>query len=205
MHTHRLVLSTPPRMTRLSRFLTAAVIGGSILSNAHALIIDFNTAATGANIVSSPLLVSEGTISLTTTGPSTTTVLASFSTNPTRFLHHVNDPNNGFAVMTFSFDVSSITFDYTGYGGGSFLAEALDINGTVIGSFFDANAIPPDWNVGASITAAGIRSFRFRDTVSEQSGVDNLNITVPDMGATTSLLALAMLALAAGRRRLTRS
>jgi hypothetical protein len=161
--------------------------------------INFDTAATGSNLIASPLVVSGvGTVNLAAAGGN----LSYIGTITGRGLFHDQQRNDtARAVFTFDFDVSSISFSYAGHQTGAFLAEALDINGLVLASFADTTTScgPATCFDGTpTLTASGIRGFRFADTPGgfNNAVIDNLVLTTANKVPISSTLSLTGLGLA---------
>ncbi len=196
-------------MTTRTRFPAALVAMACLslapLAQAAPILLDFDTAGTGLNLDSAPLVVSAGTITLTDG-------IVAANGHPTVGLEssQLGDDTRR-TRLSFDFDVSSVTFDFSGEGGGNFLAEVLDINGAVLASYtftgtgcasgcFDAS--------GVVLAASGIRAFRFADSPgpSNIALVDNLVLetgaaaSVPEP-ASFGLAALALAGLGAAMRR----
>ena len=136
--------------------------------------LDFETPATGSQLISSPLFTSIGKITLSNAtdigvyGPTGKGVRHSLSANP------------GVARFDFDFNVSSITFDFNGYGGGVFTAQVLDGLNAVINSYFDPSTRCASTCFDGHVTLAGsgIKAMIFADWPGgiDQSFVDNMTI-----------------------------
>ena len=175
---------------------------GSV-AQAATITLDFETAATGSTLISSPLVTPDGTITLTP-GLFGSVSLAFSPTG--RSLAYSLNPMTGTApaVLTFGFDVQSVAFNYAGGGGGSFSATVRDAGAVSLDSFFDPSTACTSGCFDGTVTLNGpaIRSFEFRDTVSSVSAIDNFVITfVPIPEPTTLLLFGTGLAMGAIRRR----
>ena len=181
-----------------------ACFGISGVSNATVITLDFDTAATGSNITSSPLSTSAGTITASASGGSmylSTGGSGGFSGNG---LRHDQNSNSDFAQLAFDFDVSSVSFLYAGFLSGYFYGEVLDSSFSVLDTFtdFDTNNDLP----GGPVTLSGldIRYFRFSDTQAglSFSGVDNVQIatSVPEP-TTLALMGLGLAGIGFRRKK----
>ena len=188
-------------MPKLWMPISAAALMFSSLACSAVISLDFNTAATGANLGSSPLVTPAGTVSLSAIGTGTASIAP--NGHPSNGIEHVQVNETDRALLSFSFNVSSITFDFAGEGGGNFLAEALDIGGGVLASFSFTNTSCTGSCFDASnvvLTGVGIRAFRFADTPAGAniSFVDNVRLETSTVTEPTSvvLTGLALLGLA---------
>ena len=186
-------------------FTVAAVAAFTLPSGASAttITLDFDTAATGLNIVSSPLSTSAGTITASASGSSSISVDTGggFTGNG---LRHNQNTDNDFAQLAFDFDATSVTFNYVGLLSGAFTAQILDSAVTVLGSFTD-NDTDDDLPGGpTTLSGSGIRFFRFSDSPSASltlSGVDNVQIAVP-IPTTIALVGLGLAGLGYRRKQI---
>lgn len=179
-------------MTMIKYRLTTASLAALTLlalpAHAATFTLDFETSATGADLMSSPLASPLGTIQL-----SNASHIGAYG--PTgNGIHHAKNDNPGFAVVSFGFDVTSITFDFNGYGGGDFLANALDAGGAVVASYHAPSTTCVNScfdQTGITLSGTGIRSFQFIDQVINQSFVDNLVVTAAPVPEASTLAMLA--------------
>lgn len=184
----------------------AAMLAAASQANALLISIDFDTAATGSNLIAAPLVTTAGTVTATALGGS----LVYQQTTTGQGVRHIQSTDSDRGLLSFDFDVSSIGFDYAGHAAGAFLAEALDFNGNVLATFADGSTscdatICFDGHV--LLSAAGIRAMRFADAPStfSFSVIDNVVLNAAAVPAPTplALAGLGLLALAAQRRRTT--
>lgn len=186
----------------------AALVATACLSlaplvQAAPIVLDFDSAGTGLGLGSAPLVVGAGTVTMA--GGQVTA-----SGHPTNGLlsDQGGDDDSLRTLLSFDFDVSSITFDFAGEGIGNFLAEALDANGAVLASyaFTDTRCSITCFDGTDIVLAAdGIRGFRFADSPGSfgLSLVDNVRLapgTVPEP-ASFGLASLALLGLGGVMRR----
>ncbi len=145
--------------------------------------LDADTPTTGSLLQTQPLVTAFGTITFlgevrVTSDPE----LAAAGS-----VGNVFDiiPPNADALMSFDFDVSSITFIYGGNTGG-ILVEARDAAGAVVDSFFQAST-----NTGApagpeTLMGVGIRALYWVDPGFNFAALDNITLDTVGSGIGTS-------------------
>ena len=165
-----------------------ACLGITGIANATVVTLDFDTAATGLNIVSTPLSTTAGTITASTSGGPISVDDGTPEGYTGNVLRHSQSVDSDFAQLAFDFNASSVTFLYGGYTAGAFLAEILDASLNVLDSFFDDDTINDSPGGPVTLSGSGIRYFRFSDTPSagSYSDVDNVQIQVSVAEPTTS-------------------
>ena len=144
--------------------------------------LDFDTAATGSNIVADGFLNTPlGLITLFEETPGDACI-ACFGTFPNDLPFStfgnglVEAGSTGVIGLDFGFEVAELTFNFGG-DGGNFAASVLDIGGSVLDSFFVADLPGSGLAPGPlTFTALGIRSLRFDDPRAG-AAIDNLIIT----------------------------
>jgi hypothetical protein len=129
----------------------------ALAQTAGAIVLDFETAATGAAILSEPFVTPDGTITATAVGGQ----LFILPSNGTHILLHDQSDDNApdFGELAFDFDVSSITFNFDGFSAGEILAEVLDAELNVLDTFFDPDT--SDDHPGGPVTGQGRASGIF--------------------------------------------
>ena len=196
--------------------LSAAVfVSAATVENAEAasFTLDFETSATGADLLTGPLLSPLGLITLYQQNAGDASIgTTAFSGFPndlplgTFGARFVEAGTTGDVGLDFGFDVDSITFNFGGDGGG-FAASVLDAVGNVLDSISTGN-LPASGLAPGPATLSGngtaIRFFRFEDPAAG-AAVDNVAISarmapVPLPAALPMLLA-GIGGLAALRRR----
>jgi len=98
------------------------------------------------------------------------------------------------AIMSFSFDVSSISFIFGG-NSGIFDIAARDILGNIVDSFYTNTTGNGAFAGPVTLSGAGIRSLYWTDPGFNFAAIDNVSITVASVPAPASL-ALILLGLA---------
>ena len=168
---------------------------------AQEITLDFDTPATGLNIVTTPLSTSAGTITASASGNSAI-LLSTGGGFGGNALRHDQSADTDFAQLAFDFDVDSVSFLYAGFQGGSFTGEVLDGSFTVLDSYFDGDTGDDLPGGPVTLSGVGIRYFRFNDAPLGGlfSGVDEVRIvpTIPEPA--TAALAVISLSLTTLRR-----
>ena len=129
-----------------------------------------------------------------------------FATNA--LLHQQNAADDtDYGQLAFSFNVASIQFQYSGNGAGVFTGQALDAGLNVIDSFFDPDTTTDLPGGFVTLTAPGIRFFRFFDAPGGAQTViiDNVTITGEVPEPATMVLLASGLAAGLARRRARRA
>lgn len=110
--------------------------------------LDALTPETGSNLETEPLVTPYGTITFT-----------GGEVYPKWFIHDHAWMPAPYAEFTFDFDIESISF--LAYGGaGGILAEAYDINNSLVDSYLTLDDI---FKLPVNLSGSGIRTFRFED------------------------------------------
>jgi hypothetical protein len=163
------------------------------------IILDADTPATGSDLDLAPLVTSFGTITFSgeirdrDSDPEFTAAGASGD------VFDIFDLPTSTALLTFSFDVSSITFIYGG-NVGVFDIEARDIGGSVVASFFQLSTDGGQPAGPITLAGPGIRSLFWTDPGNSFAPIDNVEIEPAAVPEPSTLLLLGAGMLAAGRR-----
>ena len=149
--------------------------------DAPAFLLDFDTAATGATIITTPFATPEGTVVASAPGGGNLGLFdAGHGTG--RFLNHdqFDETGTDAGQLAFDFDVSSITLGYDGFGAGEIVLEALDVNQNVVDSFFDPDTTTARPGGPITLSGPGIRFLRWYDSdpARVSSGIDNVSVSV---------------------------
>ncbi len=156
--------------------------------SATIIFLDFDTPTTGSNIIGTPLVTSEGTITVSE-GELATYTDPDFTAAGASGYNFNIDGDNG-ALMSFSFDVDSISFIYGG-NTGVFDVVARDA----------ANAIVDSFNVStgggesagpATLSGPGIRSIFFQDPGFNFAAIDNVYIETSAVPEPTTLALMSL-------------
>ena len=146
-----------------------------------AFLLDFETAATGAAIITTPFATPEGTVAASAPGGGNLGLFDA-GNGTGRFLNHdqFDETGTDAGQLAFDFDVSSITLGYDGFGAGQIVVEALDVNQNVVASFFDPDTTSARPGGPIMLAAPGIRFLRWYDSDPNRvsSGIDNVSVSV---------------------------
>jgi len=193
-----------PKMNNMMKILLIITIcfGLSGVSNAT-VILDFDSATTGSDIIASPLVTADGTITASASN-GTLSYLGGggFRGNGFRF---AESTDGGFAQLAFDYDVTSVTFLFAGFLSGVFTGEVLDAAFNVIDTFFDDDTSNDRPGGPIMLSGADIRYFRFSDSPGGLSfaGVDDITIEAATVSepSTLALFALALIGFMVSRKK----
>ena len=179
------------------------LVGGQ--THAMVITLDADTAATGANLASSPLVTAAGEIGFTgrihpSPGSDPDFIAVGASGNNFNIGGTSGSATPG--VLSFEFDVFSLDFIFGGNGGSAYF-EARDIGGYVVDSFTQESTENGQFAGPLTLAGAGIRSLVWYDSPGWNFlGIDNLTITteVPEPG-TMMLMLLGLMGLSVARFR----
>jgi len=189
----------------LTALIMVLAIGAQNASAVPMITLDFDSAATGADLMTTPLVTAFGTITL-----SNATAIQPTDAGSGDGVLHDQSVNSGFARFDFDFDVLAIDFTYSGQGGGVFTGEVLDIGDAVLESIFnpDTSSLLQWGPVTLGGTGTAIRAFRFADEPGggALSSVDNL-VIIPVVAAvpepsTVVLMGVGLAGLGFTRRKM---
>lgn len=156
-----------------------------------AFLLDFETAATGADIVTTPLVAPEGTVTATAGGGQLVVLNGAGGTG--RILLHDQSIEGDYGQLAFDFEVSSITFNYDGFTAGEMLVEVLDANLNVLDTFFDPDTDFDFPGGPVTLSAPAIRYLRWGDTEPSKvsAGLDNVSVSVAATSPVDQIEAIA--------------
>lgn len=194
-------------MGHLKKILPALIVGCAFSGLCSATVmLDFDTLATGSDIVNNPLSTADGTITASASGGNLFLTNGSAGGMVGNVLRFDESSDGEYGQLAFDYSVSSLSFLYAGFLSGAFTAQVLDASFNIVDSFYDSYT--DDDTPGGPITLSGsdIHYFRFFDGPGGLSfaGVDDLQITaalVPEPG-TLSLLTLGLIGLAWSRKKI---
>jgi hypothetical protein len=158
----------------------------ALAQSVDTILLDFETATTGSEILSEPLVKPQGTITASTTGGTLYVQPGNLGTGLFLLHDQADETSDESGQLEFDFDVSSITFNYGGFSAGEFVGEVLDADLNVLDTFFDPDTSGGELRGPVTLSGQGIRYFRFRDTDPNRVtvGVDNVaispGVSVPD-------------------------
>lgn len=170
-----------------TRYVVLGLVVALLLARpvgATTITLDFETAATGLNITTAPLVTSLGTIAAIGSLKSFVSVITESGTNMLNVEPTLAVDLDVYGELDFGFPVSFISFIYYGRDGGVFNAQALGLGFDVIDSFFDGDATGDNPGPTVTLMGSGIRRLRFADfpNGARLAAIDNVQIsdTVPE-------------------------
>ncbi len=158
-------------------FTTALFLFGMVgLVNAAMITLDADSAATGSNLQTSPLETALGTISFVGEIRDRDGDEEFLAAGALGDVFDIGGTANGsWAQLSFSFDVSSISFIYGGnYGSINLLAR--DISGVTVDSFYQSSTYSGQSAGPVTLSGVGIRSLYWEDPGNEFAALDNIVI-----------------------------
>ena len=188
------------KKTSICAVVTLCIVLMTQSAQSYLITLDAETPATGRNLDTTPLTTSFGTISFVGT------VLPRYDSDmPSGYAFSTDNgmvPGSSGNViepasLMFDFDVESIEFLYGG-NAGTILVQALNINGTVVDSFFQNDTYKGQPIGPVTLSGGNIREVRYEDTDDTLVSLDNILIEPVPEPATIALLGLGGLLL---RRR----
>lgn len=190
--------------SRVVRFMVVFALAAVLTPQmfAASIYLDGETPATGSLLGSQPLVTPYGTITFIgefRSGPSDPDFIAAGAAG--NIFDGAGD-SPAEAQFLFSFDVASITFIYGG-NYGEFDAEARDIGGGVLDSFYQASTADGEPAGPVTLFGPGIRSLYWKDDFGSFVPIDNVTISVnviPEPSAAL-LAGLGLAVLLVARRR----
>lgn len=163
--------------------------------------LDADTVATGSTLDTTPLVTAFGTITFSGEIFTSTQDPELIAAGGSGASFDIDGSET--ALMSFDFDVVSVTFIYGG-NTGVFDIEARDIGGNVLDSFFQANTAGGQPAGPITLNGPDIRSIFWQDPGKQYSAIDNVEIEVADLPvpepASMLLLGMGLTGLAVRRR-----
>ncbi len=165
--------------------LSLVLILTAMNTQAAAIILNADTAETGGALDFFPLVTHHGTITFAGEIRDVGNDMDFIAAGAQGFVFDIDDTESS-ATLSFDFDVSAINFIYGG-NDGVFGISALNIDGTIVDSFFqdDTGSGQPAGPI--TLSGVGIREIVWKDdsgAIGDFAPIDNITIsTVPIPGA----------------------
>ena len=181
-------------MNYVKTLLAMFMFSLSAVANASLIYLDMDSAATGANLGSSPLVTPEGTITFTgdfrTAGncPDNEFIAAGASGGC------LNGGNGG--VLSFDFLASAFEFIYGG-NGGNITVTAFNLQNGIVDTFFQASTASGQLAGPVTLSGQGISRITWNDTLGTYAVLDNISIrtsSIPEP-STLAIFVLGMMSL----------
>lgn len=183
----------------LKSALAGLALSVSGLANAGLIYLDMDTAETGANLGTSPLVTSEGTV----------TFSGDFRANSCSDDEFIAagasggclNGGNG-AELIFDFAVSNFEFIYGG-NIGNITVTAFNLQNIIVDTFFQADTYTGQPAGPVSLSGNDIYKITWNDTSGSYAVLDNINITTSSIPepSTLAIFALGMIGLTSRRSK----
>lgn len=157
------------------------------VANAGVIYLDADSASSGLNLGTTPLITSYGTISFS--GEITALVDPEFTAAGASGNNF--DIVGGGATLSFDFDISSFEFIFGG-NIGEFSIIAADIFNNTIDSFYQPSTNTGEFAGPLTLSGAGIRSIFWNDTQGNFAPIDNITITTTSVPEPSSIILLGL-------------
>ena len=183
----------------MKRLLLVTFLLAAPPASAAPILLDFDSAATGSNIIAAPLVTPFGTI--TASDAELVTFTSDPEFNAAGASGNKIDHVGSVAALLFDFDVSAITLIYGG-NFGDITIRVRDGSSAIVDSFFQADTSDGQPAGPITLTGTGIRRLEWFESDGSFAGLDNLEIeaaVVPEPASI--LLAISGLGAFALRRR----
>jgi hypothetical protein len=170
-------------------FLTIVAVVWSEAASAQTILLDADTPATGSDLDVQSLVTPYGNITFSGEIRDKDSDLDFDAAGALGDVFDIDESEQ--ALLTFAFDVQSISFIYGG-NIGVFDVEARDINGVALDSFFQASTDFAQPAGPITLSGDGIRSLFWRDPGNAFAAIDNVTIEVIPEPGTCALLSAAI-------------